>query len=64
MLQQKFKLISLDPNIYFMNTVPIKFDFIHIFALNLGVLVICLLVLVIPSYVITKIAPVKTIRFS
>ncbi len=63
-LQQKFKLISLDPNIYFMNTVPIKFDFIHIFALNLGVLVICLLVLVIPSYVITKIAPVKTIRFS
>jgi len=63
-LQQKFKLISLDPNIYFMNTVPIKFDFIHIFALNLGVLVICLFVLVIPSYVITKIAPVKTIRFS
>ena len=64
LLQQKFKLILLDPNIYFMNTVPIKFDFMHIFALNLSVLVICLLVLIIPSYVITKITPVKAIRFS
>ena len=64
LLQQKFKLISLDPNIYFMNTVPIKFDFMHIFALNLSVLVICLLVLIIPSYVITKITPVKAMRFS
>ena len=64
LLQQKFKLISLDPNIYFMKTVPIKFDFMHIFALNLSVLVICLLVLIIPSYVITKITPMKAMRFS
>ena len=64
LLQQKFKLISLDSNIYFMKTVPIKFDFMHIFALNLSVLVICLLVLIIPSYVITKITPMKAMRFS
>ncbi len=63
-IQHKFHLISLDPNIYYMTTVPIKFNFIHIFGLNLGVLLICLLVLILPSFVITKITPIRAIRFS
>jgi len=62
-LQQKFQFISLDPNIYYMITVPINFNFMHILWLNLGTLLICWLILIIPSIIIKKIAPVKAIRF-
>ena len=63
LLQQKFQFISLDPNIYYMITVPINFNFMHILWLNLGTLLICWLILIIPSIIITKITPVKAIRF-
>ena len=46
-----------------MNTVPIHFDFIQISMLNLGTVIVCFLVLIIPSVVITKITPIKAIRF-
>ena len=63
-LQKKFHLVSLDPNVYYMNTVPVEFNFIHIFGLNIGTLIICWLALIIPSFLITKILPMKSIRFS
>ena len=62
-LQQKFQFISLDPNIYYMSTVPINFNFMHILELNLGTLLVCWLILIIPSIIITKITPIKAIRF-
>jgi len=63
-LQQQFSIISLDPSIYYMNTVPINFDFTAILLLNLGTIVMCYLILIIPSIIITKITPVKAIRFA
>ena len=63
-LQQQFSIISLDPSIYYMNTVPINFDFTAILLLNLGTIVVCYLILIIPSIIITKITPVKAIRFA
>ena len=63
-LQQKFNLISLDPNIYFMDKVPTYFSFNDILLLNLGTLLLCWLMLFIPSLIITKIKPVKSIRFN
>jgi len=62
-LQQKFQFISLDPNIYYMSSVPINFNFMHILGLNLGTLLVCWLILIIPSIIITKITPIKAIRF-
>ena len=62
-LQQKFQLISLDPSIYYMNTVPINFDFSAILLLNVGTIIVCYLILIIPSVIVTKITPVKAIRF-
>ena len=62
-LQQKFQFISLDPNIYYMSSVPINFNFMHILGLNLGTLLVCWLILIIPSIIITKITPIKSIRF-
>ena len=63
-LQKQFSIISLDPSIYYMNKVPINFNFLDIILLNVGTIIVCYLILVIPSIIITKIAPVKTIRFA
>ena len=62
-LQKKFSIFSLDPNIYYMNTVPINFDLLQILVLNISILIICYLVLIVPSLIITKITPIKAIRF-
>ena len=63
-LQKQFSIISLDPNIYYMNTVPINFAFTNIILLNIGTIIVCYLILIIPSIIITKITPVKAIRFT
>ena len=63
-LQNKFSIISLDPNIYYMNTVPVNFDFLTVILLNLGTISVCYLILVIPSVIIAKITPIKAIRFA
>ncbi|MEL6811767.1 MAG: FtsX-like permease family protein [Bacteroidota bacterium] len=61
---QKFgKVITLDPSTYYVTEAPIYLDFGYILLLNLGTLLLCLLMLLIPSYVVTKISPVKAIRF-
>ena len=62
-LQKKFSLISLDPATYYMDTVPINFDLTYILLLNIGTVVVCYLVLIVPSVIITKITAIKAIRF-
>ena len=62
-LQQQFQIISLDPATYYMSTVPINFDLSHILLLNIGTIIVCYLILIIPSVIITKITPIKSIRF-
>jgi lipoprotein-releasing system permease protein len=62
-LQKKFALFHLDPNTYYMNTIPINFDFTYILLLNIGTIIVCYLILIIPSIIITKITPIKAIRF-
>jgi len=62
-LQKKFSLISLDPATYYMDTVPINFDLTYILLLNIGTVVVCYVVLIVPSVIITKITAIKAIRF-
>lgn len=62
-IQKYFKLIKLDPKSYYVNEVPIYLDWSYVVLLNVGTVVVCLVVLLIPSYIITKISPVKAIRF-
>lgn len=62
-LQHYFKLIPLDPSVYFVTEAPVLIKFSHILFLNLGTFLLCLLMLIIPSIVITRISPVKAIRF-
>lgn len=62
-IQQYFGIIKLNPENYYVNEAPVFIDFGTIFLLNIGTIVICLLILLIPSYIITKISPIKAIRF-
>jgi lipoprotein-releasing system permease protein len=63
LLQQYFSIISLPQESYFMSVVPINLDIIHLLILNAGTLVACTLMLVLPSFIISRISPVKAIRF-
>ncbi|MCP1996956.1 FtsX-like permease family protein [Flavobacterium sp. HSC-61S13] len=63
LIQQYFGLIKLDPNLYYVKEAPVLLRFTDVLWLNGGVVVICLVVLLIPSYLITKISPVKAMRF-
>ncbi|WP_461451802.1 ABC transporter permease [Mucilaginibacter sp.] len=54
---------KLDPESYYMAFVPIQFNWLDAIELNVGILAVCLLVLVIPSMLVSKISPVKAIRF-
>ena len=63
-IQHRFNLFSLDPNIYYMDSVPTFFSFFHILSLNLCVIFVCWLMLLIPTLVVSKIKPVKSISFS
>ncbi len=61
--QKYFGFIKLDPSTYYVSEAPVLINVWHIVSLNLGVFTICVLVLLIPSYIITKISPVRAIRF-
>lgn len=63
-LQYKFRVLKFpNPKEYYIDYIPVYLDFWMVLALNLGVFILCLLMLLIPSYVITKISPVKAIKF-
>jgi len=63
-IQKKFQIIKLNPESYYVSSVPIDINFFYIFLLNLGTILICLFILLIPSYLITKITPIKALNFN
>ena len=63
LIQDYFGIITLNPDNYYVNQAPVYLNWGYILLLNLGTMAVCLLVLLIPSYIITKISPVKAIRF-
>ena len=58
-IQKKFKVIKLDPTVYFMEYVPIKINFTDVAILNLSAIVLSLLVLYLPTIYIGKVSKVK-----
>ncbi len=63
LVQKYFGVIKLNPENYYVTEAPVAINLFSILALNAGTVLVCLLVLIIPSYIITKISPVKAIRF-
>ena len=62
-LQDTFKLVSLNPHNYYMNYVPIGWNWEIVILLNASVFVVVTLVLLLPTAVVTRINPIKAIRF-
>jgi lipoprotein-releasing system permease protein len=63
LIQLKTGILTLDPSSYYIKTVPINLDIIHILLLNAGTMAMILLMLLIPSQLVSRITPVKAIKF-
>jgi lipoprotein-releasing system permease protein len=63
LLQVHTHVFQLDQTSYYMAFVPVQLEWLDILALNVGTLVVCVLVLIIPSMLVTRISPVKAIAF-
>nr|WP_199001249.1 FtsX-like permease family protein [Flavobacterium sp. ASV13] len=63
LIQQQFGVVHLNPENYYVNQAPVYLNWGYIGLLNLLTVTVCFIVLLIPSYIITKISPVKAIRF-
>ena len=62
-IQKYLSPITLNPSVYYVSKAPVDINLWTILCLNLFTFTICVLVLIIPSYLIAKIAPVKAIKF-
>ncbi|TMM28883.1 ABC transporter permease [Polaribacter aestuariivivens] len=63
-IQHFFGVITLNPETYYVSIMPVYISLKAIILLNLGTLLMCFLMLIIPSYIITKINPSKSIKFA
>ena len=62
-LQLKTGLVSLDPTSYYIKTVPVNLQLTHILLLNAGTMAAILIMLLVPSNLISRITPVKAIKY-
>ncbi|WP_426278901.1 ABC transporter permease [Chryseobacterium sp. S-02] len=64
LIQKFFGVIKLNPENYYVSTVPVDLNPIAIISISVGILIISGLALIIPSYLISKISPVKAIKYN
>ena len=64
LIQQQWGIIKLPTASYFVSVVPINLNILHLFFLNAGTLIICMMMLVLPSYIVSRVSPIKAIRFN
>lgn len=62
-LQYYFGIIHLDPASYYVSTVPINLDIVNILLLNAGTLVVIVVMMILPSFIVSKITPADSMRF-
>jgi lipoprotein-releasing system permease protein len=62
-VQYRFDVVTLNPETYYMSTVPLHFNVWHVALLNAGVLVVTVLVMVVPTMVVSRVDPVKSVQF-
>ncbi|RWW92238.1 ABC transporter permease [Flavobacterium cerinum] len=63
LIQKYFGVIKLPPENYYVTVAPVTIDIPAILIINVGTIIVCVTLLLIPSYIITKISPVKALRF-
>ncbi len=63
LVQYLFGIVPLDPSVYYVTQVPVRLDFFHWLYLNMGVFLLSMLMLLVPSVLVRKISPVTAMRF-
>lgn len=63
LLQKKFGIVSLAQESYYVSVVPVHLDLLTIILINAVTFIVCTLILIIPSMIVTRINPVRAIRF-
>ena len=62
-LQQYFGFIQLPEEAYYISVAPVDINFGTILLLNLGTMFVCVVAMILPTYLVTRINPIKAIRF-
>ena len=62
-VQKAFGVFKLDPETYYMDTVPVSFNLLLFLLLNAGTVLASVLMLLGPSYLITKIRPANSMKW-
>lgn len=63
LLQNHFQFLKLDQQSYYISYVPVDLSWTMVLALNLGTIISCFTMIIIPSLLVTRITPLKAIRF-
>ena len=63
LLQQATGFVKLDPQTYYVSEAPMELNMLFVVLLNLATLIICVLVLVGPSYLVSRIHPARSMRY-
>jgi lipoprotein-releasing system permease protein len=63
LLQSQFKIAKLDSETYYVDFVAIDINWLYFILLNIGTFVVCGLMLLLPTLIITKLTPIKTLKF-
>lgn len=63
LIQSATGLIQLDPENYYVSTAPMELNIPIIILLNVATLFVCIMILVMPSFIVSRIQPIKSIRY-
>lgn len=63
LIQYYFKIAKLDSETYYVDAVAIEINWYYFLLLNIGTFVTCALMLLLPTLIITKLTPIKTLKF-
>lgn len=64
LIQAKYGIVTLNEESYYVSVVPINLNWFYILLLNIGTLAVTTLMLIIPSFLVSRISPLKAIRYS
>lgn len=62
-LQKQFGFFTLNPEVYYLEVVPVQFSWLYFLGINLLTFLVCIVALLLPSRVVARISPVKALRF-
>ncbi len=64
LIQKYTGIIKLDPENYFISTVPVDLNPLYILAVSVGIFIVSGIAMILPSYLISRISPLKAIKYS